>query len=222
MFSSCKNEKKEELTNNFNIKINISGAEKNTKVFLKKQKDGISIKLDSTEIKNEKAEFIGNINSPEVYGIFIEGISQGVFPIIEKGTIKVNINTNDMLSNKIYGSPLNKQLNDFKNEARSIAAKMNNLFHEFQKARAENNSKKLNEINKKMEVINNELTKYKIDFVTNNSDSFVASMVLFSLANENLISKETTQMLYNKLSEEVKKSEFSINTKKILNSSINN
>lgn len=217
---SCnqKTEKDSLLKNNFNSEINIKGVKNNTKILLKKQENGISTTIDSTYTKDGKASFTGNIDLPQVYGVFINNNSQGIFPIIEKGTIKIETNSDLIYDAKITGTKLNEQLNSYKEKAKNISLKMNDLFHEFQKARAENNSKEISRINQKLKAINQELNDYKTNFVKNNSDSFVASMVLFSLTQNKEVDIATIQSLYNNLSINVKKSEFSKNIKEILDS----
>lgn len=223
IFLSCykKTNNEPSLDNNFTINITLKEIKDNTKILLKKQENGISITIDSTYIKDEVATFKGNIDLPQVYGVFIDNNSQGIFPIIEKGEIKISTNLDALYDAKITGTKLNEQLNDYKKKAKNISLKMNELFHEFQKARAENNSEEISKINLKLNSINQELSDYKTNFVKNNSDSFVAAMVLFSLAKNKEISINTIQSLYNNLSNNVKKSEFSKNIKEILDSQKN-
>lgn len=221
-FWSCnkRTEEKNTKKNNFTIDFSLKGTKKNQVIFLKKQENGISYKIDSTYLKNGKASFSGKIDLPQVYGIFIKNNKQGIFPIIEKGKIIIEANINTLYNSKITGTKLNNQLNQYKTNAHSISAKMNELFHEFQKARAQNNSRKIKEINLKLDTINNELNKFKIDFVKQNTDSFVASMVLFSLAKNKEVNYTTIQSLYNSLSQNVKQSEFSKNIEVILSTHI--
>lgn len=205
---SCKREQENSKILNYEMKLKIKGAKENSTAYLKKQEDGISIKLDSAIIKNEQVEFNGNVNLPQVYGVFI-GNNQGIFPIIEKGTIIINADIERLYDAEITGTKLNDQLREYKNKARKISEKMNTSFHEFQKARAENNFEKINEINKKLKSINRELIDYKVRFITNNPDSFVSSMILFSLIQNKEINLKKTKYLYDNLSSDVKKSEFS-------------
>lgn len=223
IFLSCNKKTNNEIPsdNNFTIKITLKGVKDNTKIFLKKQENGISTTIDSTYTEKGIVTFNGNIDSPQVYGVFIDNSTQGIFPIIEKGKIKIDANSDALYDAKITGTELNEQLNTYKEKAKSISLKMNDLFHEFQKARAENNSKDINAINQKLKSINQELNKYKTNFVKNNSDSFVASMVLFSLAQNKEIDKNTIESLYNNLSKDVKKSEFSKNIQDILDTQLN-
>lgn len=219
---SCSNKTEEKTTtkNNFKIELNLKEVENNTTIYLKKQENGISYKIDSTHIKNDKASFSGKIDLPQVYGIFIENNKQGIFPIVEKGKITITASINSLENAKIRGTKLNDELNKYKNKAQNISAKMNESFHEFQKARGENDIKKIKEINLKLNSINNELNKFKIDFIKQNTDSFVASMVLFSLTRKKETNHRTIQSLYNSLSQNVKQSEFSKNVEIFLNTSI--
>lgn len=207
--ASCKEDNTIASENNYTINIIGSNIEDNTKLYLRKQEGFLTINLDSTTIKAQKVTFSGVIKSPEVYGIFIEGYKEGIFPIVEQGTINIKLDINDLSTTKISGTELNDQLVAYKKKSREISDKMNDLFHEFQKARAENNSKKLTEINAQMQAINNQKNSFSINYIEKNTNSFVASMVLHSLLINSDIPKEKIASLYDKLSAEVKKSQFS-------------
>ncbi|MDJ0645041.1 MAG: DUF4369 domain-containing protein [Flavobacteriaceae bacterium] len=206
---SCKREENISVKNNYTLYISVPNIENNTKILLKKQEGYLSMAIDSTLIKNQKAIFEGTINLPEVYGVFIEGYKEGIFPIIEKGTINVKVKINDLANSEIAGTKLNEQLAQYKENSREISSKMNDLFHEFQRARAENNSQKLIEINEQMRVIDKQRNDFSKKFIKNNSNSFVASMVLHSMSINKDISRDTIEKLYALLSNQVKKSEFS-------------
>lgn len=224
-FFCCKESEKSE---NFFINISITNdIDKDHILYLKKQENNLNITLDSTYLKNGNAFFSGNIDQPEVFGIFIENNPQGIFPIIEKGTINIEANINNLKDAKIFGTELNDQLRDYKINAKKISVKMNDLFYEFQKARAENNVIKIENINEKMKSIDQELINYKLEFIKSHPNSFVSSMVLYSLANERVLEISTIEKLFMLLSNDVKKSEFSKNTKilidinKVSNDSLN-
>ena len=205
--------KEKEMITPFNYTINITfeDIENTIKLEMKKQENSTTILIDSTFTLNGKATFKGNIDFPEVYGIFITDQEQGIFPIVEKGTINIRTNISDLSNTQISGTKLNDQLNKYKDESKKISSQMNEFFHEFQKARSENDDEKLIEINRQMQAINFKKDLHSLNFVRNNPNSFVASMVLYSLVNNNEISKDTIAKLYSKLSKDVKKSEFSKN-----------
>ena len=208
---SCKKDQTLEVKDNFLIKLYISNVEDGQKVYLRKQEDNLTIDLDSTIIQDSKAQFSGSIKLPEIYGIFLADKKEGLYPIIEEGTINIKANPNDYSSASINGTPLNDQLALYKSELINISSKMNELFHEFQKARAENNSNQLIEINRRMNEINNDKNSYSIRFIKENPGSFVASMVLHSIYLNKDIPNDTIAKLYALLSDTVQKSEFSKN-----------
>lgn len=209
ILSSCKKNRGTESRNQFILNISLLKAKDNLKLILKKQEGYLSISLDSTLVKNQKATFKGNIESVTIYGIFIEGYKEGIYPIIEKGTITIKADVRDLSNAQISGTKLNNQLAAYKIKSKEISSKMNVLFHDFQKARAENNSKKLEHINQQMQKINKEKNTYSINFIVNNTNSFVASMVLHSLLINGDLPSTKIASLYNSLSMEVKNSQFS-------------
>ncbi len=205
----CKTEAPEPLKNQYTLNIEISNIKNGVKLYLKKQEDKLTITLDSTVVQNERAIFTGAIQSPHVYGIFIENQpEEGFYPIIEPGTIQIKADIRDLSGAEISGTELNNQLADYKEKAKQISSKMNVLFHEFQKARAENNSNQLKQINMKMQAITTQRNDFSKRFVRSNSESFVASMILHSLLINQNFPRDTISRLYQSLSNDVKQSEF--------------
>ena len=145
------------MSDGFIINGDIEKSFNGSKVFLKTQESGVLIVLDSTIIKNGTFEFTGNIGKPEVYGIFIDSIKEAIGLFMENTTITIIANIKDLSSSKITGSKTNDDYLDFIKISNQIISEMNILFPEFQKARAENDVIKLEEINKKMQVINDKI-----------------------------------------------------------------
>ena len=207
--AGCKKEAPVLTDNQFTLNIEISDIKDDVLLYLKKQEDNLTLILDSTTTQNGSAIFKGTIKAPHVYGVFIENQpEEGFYPIMEPGTIQIKADLSDLSGAQISGTKLNDQLADYKEKAKRISSKMNVLFHEFQKARAENNSNQLKQINLKMQVIAAERNAFSKRFIRSNSESFVAAMILHSLLINQNIRKDTISNLYGSLSEDVKKSEF--------------
>jgi hypothetical protein len=151
----------------------------NTKtVYLNKIRNDSLFTLDSSAVINKKFIFKGNIKSPERFAITFNNLSGVVIVILEPKTFYITIKNNLFNNPKIIGSPLNTLLITYKNTAKGIFKKVDYLYPEFQKARLENDTKKLDEIKLKMETIENEFTKYSYNFIAHHSQSYVAAMLL--------------------------------------------
>ena len=105
------------------------------------------------------------------------------------------------------GSKLNDELEKFKEGSEKIVNKINDLFIQIQKARAENDLETINDINNKMRAINDENTRYSLDYAKNNPNSFVSSIILHSLLRIPEVDKNEIESTYINFSDDVKKSE---------------
>ena len=94
---------------------------------------------------------------------------------------------------------------------------MNILFPEFQKARAENDVRKLEVINKKMQVINDKNTAYILRYARQNPESYISAVAIQSILRIPSINKDSIGNIYNKFSEYVKRGEYSKEIEDYLN-----
>lgn len=207
---SCNTREKIEIGNGFIISSSIKKNNLNAKkAFLKKQEFGNLIIIDSTTITNGEFQFKGKINSPSIYGIYIEGIEGVIGLFMENTQINIEVNIDNLEQSKITGSKTNDDYVEFIRNSNKIVSKMNVYFPEFQKARAENNIEKLEEINSKMKEINNENTNYIVKYAKNNSNSYISAVALNSILSIPTISKDTIRNIYNNFSDYVKKGDIS-------------
>jgi predicted translin family RNA/ssDNA-binding protein len=90
--------------------------------------------------------------------------------------------------------------------SKKIFKKIDYLFPKFQKARLENDVKKLDEVGNELKQIESEFTDFSYNFIKNNSDSYVAAMVLSDQLKSTTVDTLRITNAYKLLSEEVKKS----------------
>jgi len=205
---SCNSKSDEIKEGEFLLNVTITNLKDGTKILLKKQEENNTIVVDSTLAKNGKFSFKGAIETPSMYGIFIDSIQGGIYPLVESGTTSITAHKDSIFSPRITGSKLNEELDSFKLGSQKIVNKINDLFIQIQKARAENDLETINSINDKMRAINDENTQYTLNYAKNNPDSFVSSIVLQSVLRIPDVETKEIQNIYSNFSEEVKKSEY--------------
>jgi len=219
-FYSCEKRSGKINSDGFLLIGTIENISNNKKVYLKTQENGVLTILDSTIIINGKFEFKGNIDKPMIYGIYLDSLNDAIGVFIENKTITIEAYKDSLASSKISGSKTNDDYLDFVKQSNIIISKMNFLFPEFQKARAENNVKKLEDINNKMQAINDENTIFTLKYAKQHPDSYIGAMALQSVISIPSIHRDTIAKIYNNFSEYVKKGDFAIKTKLFLENSI--
>ncbi len=216
---SCKKSSEKINSDSFNIVGSIKNISNDKKVYLKTQENGILTILDSTIIKNGKFEFKGRVEKPMIYGVFIDSVKDAIGIFIENKTITIEAYKDSLASSKISGSNTNDDYLDFVKQSNLIISKMNLLFPAFQKARAENDVEKLEDINNKMQAINDENTVFALHYAKQHPDSYISAMALQSVLSIPSIHRDTISKIYNRFSTYVKKGDFAIETALFLENS---
>ena len=209
---SCKNKSTHNISNGYLIEASIDQTLNGKKAYLKTQNNGVIIILDTTIIKNGKFEFKGNIEKPVIYGIQIDSIKGTIVMFMENETITIEVYKDSLSASKISGSKTNDEYLDFVKRSNKIVSRMNVLFPVFQKARAENDVEKLQEINEKMQKISNDNTVFTLAYAKEHSDSYIGAMALQSVIRIPSIERDTISKIYNNFSDYVKRGEFAIET----------
>lgn len=194
-----------ETSNGFTLKGNIKSY-LSDKVYLNKILDHSVYPIDSAIIENNRFIFNGIVNYPERFQLTFENYSSSITLIIENTIFEIEIDPILIQEPEIFGSPLNTLHFEYKQKAKIIFHKMDLLYPKFQKARLENDSKKLAKIETELQLIDNKFRDYSYIFIKENSNSYVAVMVLRDLLKSSNIDSISIRESYNLLSEDIKKS----------------
>lgn len=194
----------------FEIKGLIDPEYNNKMVRMFSQEGGSLEKIDSTKIMNGGFLFIGKLDRPEVYGITIDGMDGELGIFMENSPIFIDVNTKMIEKSKVSGSNTHDQFVNYINSSNKITSKMNLLYPAFQKARAEDDVQKLEEINLKMKEIINENTEFALQYAEQHPDSYVAAYALYSVMQMDSVSRDTSLSIYNNFTPYVKKGDFAM------------
>ena len=207
---SCDKKERKDRDSFFYIYVKGDQFVDSTKVYLKVQKFNTIVNLDTTYFLNNYVEFNGKITKPEVFGIYIDSFRESIGLFIENDSVYIELNKNNLTESKIRGSNLNDEYLFFISETNKIMSKTNYLFPLIQKARTENDVKKLNEIHKKINAIYKEKLDFTLQFAKQNPNSYVSALALQSLLKEESVHKDTIASIFNSLSNSVKKGDISL------------
>lgn len=162
--------------------------------------------VDSAKIENNQFVFQGIVDYPERFILSFENSSTAVIFIVENTNFDILLDPDQIEEPVIKGSELNNKLNEYKLASKNIFKKIDYLFPRFQKARLENDVKKLDEIGNELKNIETEFTDYSFNFVKNNNDSYISAMVLSDQLKASTVDTARISNAYKLLSSEVKKS----------------
>lgn len=176
------------------------------KVYLSKIIEKNFQAVDSAKVENNHFVFQGIVDYPERFILSFENSSAAAVLIVENTNFEIILDPDQIEEPVIKGSELNTILYEYKLASKNIFKKIDYLFPKFQKARLENDVKKLDEVGNELKKIEMEFTDFSFNFVKNNSDSYVSAMVLSDQLKSSTIDTTRISNAYKLLSKKVKKS----------------
>ncbi|MCF6350842.1 MAG: DUF4369 domain-containing protein [Flavobacteriaceae bacterium] len=199
-----------------NINVTIKDVPNGRKVTLKKQVDKKIISIDSTTVQNGKFSFNVIIEEPIIYGIFIDSLKQGIFPLMDI-TDKINVIAykDSLHTSKVSGSKMHTDLTDLRDMKNNLNKKMSVFTTEYKDATAAKDTVKIKEIQDKAKKIQAEISLNEWKYVKANPNSHVSSMVLSGLF-QNPIYKDSIKPAFEALSKEVQNATISKQLKEFL------
>ena len=177
-----------------------------TKVYLNKIIENSLYVIDSSEVVNNQFQFNGKVDYPERFALTFEYYSAIVVLIVENIEYHLLINPDEIHNLKIEGSPLNTQLENYKDGAKTIFKQIDYLYPAFQKARLENDAEKLKAIQQKMDSIYMQFNAYTYNFIKKNKDSYVSVMLLRDMLKTDTVDSTKIKNYYNLFPNNLKES----------------
>ena len=208
LFISCsKNDVKIVADSNFND---------NEKVFLVQYLENRPILKDSTLIKNGNFSFTDTITYPEMHYLFFKDIMGNIPIILEPGEIKLKIFKDSLSSSKVSGTKSNDEFKKYKNETLKFTNELSKIDQEINIAISRSDSLIVADLESQFINMRKKLTDYEFEFINQNNDSYISSLILRRMIFERSIDFRLADSLLNNFSENIKKTNSSLEIKKII------
>jgi len=200
------------------VKVNIEGLKKGN-VYLKKLKDSVIVDVDSITINgNSKFELYSDIDSPEVFFLYLDKNSNekdAITFFADKGVTEINSSLKNFIYDvKINGCTQQKVLEEYDLLLSKLNERNLDLIKEEFDAKKDQDSVKINSFQKK----HDNLLKLKylstVNFALNHKDSEVAPyLALTKIANARINFLDT---INNSLTDKVKASKYGLELQKYI------
>ena len=202
-------------TNDVKITAN-SDFDDDGKVFLVQYKENRPVLKDSTYIVNGKFSFLDTISYPEMHYLFFKDIIGNIPFILEPGEIKLNIYKDSLSSSKVSGTKSNDDFKRYKNETLVYTNELSKIDEEINVALSSSDSLLVSDLESQFINIREKLTDYEFDFINQNNDSYISSLILRRMIFERSIDYNLADSLLNNFSDLIKRTSSSIEIKKLL------
>lgn len=209
--------------NEYEIKGTANGITNGSKVFLIANNEmGGPIYLDTVIVENNKFEFEGKQEKPEIGFIAFENLPQGNIPVIlEKGNIEVLFDKNKPENNSISGTENNDLYKKYNEENKDLYKKANEIISKnivllSKKDKTDNEKELVKKIMADVKVFQDQLNKRSVKFITENNDKFVSLLLLENLFFSKALPVKEIEKYYSKFPKELLKTKSALGIKKFL------
>ena len=183
--------------------------------------NGQPITIDTATVDKGKFSLKGEVSQIDVNFLFVEGTQVNVPFILEEGQINATLYKDSISAIKLGGTSSNEDLNVYRRETQNLAAAMNAVVQEAQEANRLGDNLLAQDLQQQYTDLQEQLSTYESDFVTNNTDSYISALILERFLNQKTMPKNEVKELFANYSERIRSSKSGLNISKVINAPVN-
>lgn len=155
--------------------------------------------IDTVQIESGTFSLNGTSKFPEMHYLNFEGVRSLLPIVIEPGTITVEAKKDSIQKARVKGTKSNQDISRFLEEVRSFNQALQEISFELRNAMLNKDSLSISDLQDQYDNILLKISDFEINFITENSDSYVSSLILEQRVTSGQIDKEEAQNLYDQL-----------------------
>jgi thiol-disulfide isomerase/thioredoxin len=159
----------------YSINVNLKGVEDGT-IYLTQRKNGEWLKLDSADV-SAAINFNGNIDFPEMYYLSIKDKRGNIPVFVDAAKIIVDGHIDSVRQVKITGSPAQDELAEFSEQTKVFDDQLQKIYKDYRVAYEEKNEELKNQLEKKMETLNEGKIDFTFEYVLEHNASVVSAFL---------------------------------------------
>ena len=203
-------------TSDYTLNISVD-AEDNNNVFLIALDDNNQPQtLDTLSIQGGVASYTSTIELPEMHYLLLEGNRDVVPVVLEPGEIMVEIYKDSIRASKASGTKSNK---DFRRYIKSSTPLIDDLFgiqNEMRNAMISRDSLAFVDLQEQLNEMQAKFKDFQVSFVSENTDSYISTLILEQLILNKGIENEEAQTIFNAFSKTIKKTKSGLKIEKTI------
>src|SRR5690554_277983 len=205
IFLSCKEEVQQ---TGFLIEASIDKPLNNVKAKLLSFNADKEVILDSTTVIDGKLTLRGEIESPDLYYLNIDGIDGYLPMMVENESMTLKIYKDSLQSSVVTGSMENDLLKLYHQDTEQLKKKNIEFGEQFRTAQGQGDNERMNEIQDEFKELVDKANTKHIALIKERTDLVTSAAILGNILMSNGISKSEAQEIFNAFSEEVVSSKF--------------
>lgn len=214
---SCKsNTTKKNL---YEVECNADGIYNGVRAYLKSSNNNKQV-IDTAVVMNGAFKFKGEVSSPEMRILTIDGINGQTALVLESGKTNVTIYKDSIYKSIIKGGENNSIFNKYKDGYQNLVEKVTSLREEYMASR--NNIEEVKRIQKQNVELRLELKNYGLNFLTQHPNTDFSLMLLESITLQKEFDAKLANEILEKIPNKISNRQYNIEVMQKINFNINN
>ena len=204
--------------NLYEVECNADGIYNGVRAYLKSNNNKQVI--DTAVVMNGAFKFKGEVSSPEMRILTIDGINGQTALVLESGKTNVTIYKDSIYKSIIKGGENNSIFNKYKDGYQNLVEKVTSLREEYMASR--NNIEAVKRIQKQNVELRLELKNYGLNFLTQHPDTDFSLMLLESITLQKEFDAKLANEILEKIPNKISNRQYNTEVMQKINFNINN
>ena len=205
--------------NLYEVECNADGIYNGVRAYLKSSNNNKQV-IDTALVMNGAFKFKGEVSSPEMRILTIDGINGQTALVLESGKTNVTIYKDSIYKSIIKGGENNSIFNKYKDGYQNLVEKVTSLREEYMASR--NNIEAVKRIQKQNVELRLELKNYGLNFLTQHPDTDFSLMLLESITLQKEFDAKLANEILEKIPNKISNRQHNIEVMQKINFNINN
>ena len=205
--------------NLYEVECNAEGIYNGVRAYLKSSNNNKQV-IDTAVVMNGAFKFKGEVSSPEMRILTIDGINGQTALVLESGKTNVTIYKDSIYKSIIKGGENNSIFNKYKDGYQNLVEKVTSLREEYMASR--NNIEAVKRIQKQNVELRLELKNYGLNFLTQHPDTDFSLMLLESITLQKEFDAKLANEILEKIPNKISNRQHNIEVMQKINFNINN
>jgi len=172
--------------------------------------------IDTVKVEAGTFSFSGSVKYPEMHYLNFEGVRSLLPLVLEPGTITVQAIKDSIQNANVRGTKSNVDVAQFLGEISSYNLALREISFELRNAMLRKDSLNISDLQDQYDNMVAKLTDFELNYITNNPDSYVSSLILEQQVTSGQIDSAEAQILFDQLEDHIKKTKSAQNIQKLL------
>jgi len=172
--------------------------------------------LDTLIVKKGVANYTNSIELPEMHYLLLDGNRDVVPVVLEPGEITVEMYKDSIRASKVSGTKSNSEFKRYISETTPLIDDLFGIQNEMRNAMVSRDSLAFVDLQEQLNEMQAKFTDFQVNYVTNNVDSYISTLILEQLILNKGVNEEESQTIFNTFDNSIKKTKAGVKINNML------